>query len=251
MNPNKIPTIVDNLLNSPDLDKLKPMKMGHIWTEQLKALINIIPGIGGSVAQEIQVIEDYKAADFFRKFTAYILDLSDTTLEERTRFSKDIEDAAQDYPGNVLLGMIDRLDNINKQNILANLTKARINEHISIEDYFRLSSMLERIPYVDLRLLPQYKDSYYDETGDTELLYATGVLNLSVLDPNDGNKYVLSQLGTKLLYYGMGIDLDVERRKGPAIALDTVSEEDVKQIIKSNKIQEEIEKRDSGVSRYR
>ena len=251
MNPNEIPTIVDNLLNSPDLDKLKPIKMGTIWTEQLKALINIIPGIGGAVAQEIQVIKDYKAAEFFRKFTAYILDLSDTTLEERAKFSKEIEETAQDYPGNVLLGMIDRLDNINKQSILANLTKARINEWISIEDYFRLSSMLERIPYVDLKLLPLYIDNYYDETGDTELLYATGALNLSILDPNDGNKYVLSQLGTKLLYYGMGIDLDVERRKGPEIALETISEEDIKQIIKSDKIQEEIERRSLGASRYR
>lgn len=251
MSPNEIPIIVDNLLNSPDLDKLKPIKTGKIWVEQLKALINIIPGIGGAAAQEIQVIEDYKTAEFFRKFTTYILDLSDTTLEERAKFSKEIEDAAQDYPGNVLLGMIDRLDNINKQNILANLTKARINEHISIEDYFRLSSMLERIPYVDLKLLPLYKDSYYDETGDTELLYATGALNLSVLDPNDGNKYVLSQLGTKLLYYGMGIGLDVERGKGPEIALNTISEEDIKQIIMRDKIQEEIKRRSLEASRYR
>lgn len=58
--------------------------------------------------------------------------------------------------------MIYCLDNINKQKNLANLTKARINGQISIEDFFRLSNMLERIPYVDLESLHNYIENYYD-----------------------------------------------------------------------------------------
>lgn len=130
--------------------------------------------------------------------------------------------------------MIDRLDNINKQIILANLTKARINSDISIEDYFRLSSILERIPYVDFQFLPSYANANYDESGDTELLYATGVLQIAVIDANGNNKYILSELGRKLLQYGMMINTEVKHGKGVEVALNTISEEDLEQLFNDN-----------------
>lgn len=59
--------------------------------------------------------------------------------------------------------------------------------------------MLERIPYVDLVKLKLYLTDYYDKDGDSELLFATGVLQQSVIDANDDNKYVLSKLGKKTI----------------------------------------------------
>ena len=53
---------------------------------------------------------------------------------------------------------------------------------ISIEDFFRLSSMLERIPYVDLAKLELYNQDFYDDEGDSELLFA--FLLSSALSPN-------------------------------------------------------------------
>lgn len=122
--------------------------------------------------------------------------------------------------------MVDRLDNINKQNILANLTKARISSIISIEDYFRLSSMLERIPYVDFKFLPLYQEPHYEENGDTEL-FSTGVLQIAVIDVNDNNKYILSDLGKKLVIHGLGKNIDIKLGKGTEVALNTMSKEDI------------------------
>lgn len=102
MDPNEISSIVGNLIISPDLNKLEPLRTSNVWKEQIKALINLIPGVGGAIAQEIQVIENYKTAEFFRKFTKYILGISDTTVEERNRFSKEIEEASHDYSGYIL-----------------------------------------------------------------------------------------------------------------------------------------------------
>lgn len=42
--------------------------------------------------------------------------------------------------------------------------------------------MLERIPYVDLAKLELYNQDFYDDEGDSELLFATGVLQQSVID---------------------------------------------------------------------
>ena len=129
--------------------------------------------------------------------------LKETSGEERSRFALDIQEIAEDYSGNVICGMVDRLDNINKEKAFAKLSVARIHGFISIQDFFRLHSLLERIPYVDLKELPKYKEPFYDETGDTELLFATGALEIDTIDTKGGsNRYKLSRLGEALLCGG-------------------------------------------------
>ena len=222
--------IVAQSIVTPDLSKLKisdaDKSKGH-----LKAFVSLIPYIGGTAAEEIQQYYDYKDDEFFRKFVCYLLGLKETTGEERNQFAEDIQQKADDYAGNVILGMVDRLDNINKQQVFARLTVARINGSISVEDFFRLHSLLERIPYVDLKELPKYKEPSYDENGDTELLFATGALELDTIDTKGGtNKFKLSRLGEALLRWGFGIHLELEHGKGTNVELDVLTAEDIDQI---------------------
>ena len=129
------------------------------------------------------------------------------------------------------MGLVERLDNINKQQVLARLTVAKIHGFITIEDFFRLSSLLERIPYVDLKELGRYKEPYYDESGDSELLFATGALELNTIDTTDGgtNKYLLSRLGDHLLRWGFGVHLEMEHGKGTNVELPMMTQEDVEE----------------------
>lgn len=223
--------IVSQTLGSPDLSKLKAVDYdkshGHI-----KAGISLIPYVGGFLAEELQQYYDYKDDDFFRKYIGYLVGIKETTCEERTRFAKDIQDMAEDFSGNVICGMVDRLDNINKEKVFAKLSIARIHGFISIEDVFRLHSLLERIPYVDLKELPKYKEPFYDNTGDTELLFATGALELVTINTKGGsNKYKLSRLGDMLLRWGFGINLDLDHGKGTNVELDALSAKDIKAIL--------------------
>ena len=88
--------------------------------------------------------------------------------------------------------------------------------------------MLERIPYVDLKELPKYIEDYYDEGGDTDLLFATGALVQTIIDANgENNKYRLSTLGEKLLRWGFGANVNIGRSKGVEVMLPTVSDEDI------------------------
>lgn len=233
MKPQQLPDMVQQSFSKADLNKLIPRE-GFGWIDQFKAVINIVPWVGGLLAQEIQNIQDYRTADFCRKYTSFIYALEPFDEAERAKFCSDIENAARDYSGNVIMGIVDRLDNIHKQTILANLTSAKIKGLISIDDFFRLSSMLERIPYVDLKDLQKYSKPFYDENGNTELLFATGVLRFAFLDGvNDQNKYVLSALGRKLIEFGLRISISVEF-DGLQIALPTVSEEEIRDIFKGD-----------------
>lgn len=132
--------------------------------------------------------------------------MADLTIQERKIFAEEIAQKARDSAGYLITGMVNRLDNINKEVILANLTRSRIDDKISIENFFRLASVLERIPYVDLVKLPSYQTPYYDEDGDTELLNSTGVLRPVKLS-EDGDSYILSPLGVKLLSFGLNINI--------------------------------------------
>lgn len=179
--------IVEQSLNSVSLQDIKDAKKIPI-KDQIFALLKLVTGdVVGAAESEMQAITDYKESEFFRKYTCYLYELIDTTPEERHKFCQEIQEKAEDFSGNVIMGMVDRLDNINKETILARLTIAKIHEFISIEDFFRLCSMLERIPYVDLKELPHYKEPFYDVSGDTELLYSTGALILHTLDVNEFN----------------------------------------------------------------
>lgn len=237
MERDKVSKIVQESIVTPKLSELHPLRQSEYWKDQLKALLNLIPGVGGAAAQEIQALEDYQTQELFRNFVAFVMELIDTTPEEREKFAEDVAKKADDTSGNVIVGMVNQLDNINKQKFFANLTKARINGDISIEQFFRLHSILVRIPYVDLASLPNYQQPYYDESGDTELLYSTGALKLSVIAAGEDDKYVLSVLGEDLLRYGIQTtEIDVKREKGTSIdasgdVLDRKAIENVDRIV--------------------
>lgn len=222
--------IVSQSLVIPDLSKLtatdRNNNHGHI-----KAIASLIPYVGGAAAEELQQYYDYKDDEFFRKFVCFLMGMQETSVEERGRFAQEVQNIAEDFSGNVICGMVDRLDNINKETVFARLSVARIHGFISIEDFFRLHTLLERIPYVDLKELPKYKEPFYDETGDTELLFATGALEIDTIDTKGGsNKYKLSRLGDLLLQWGFGIHLELEHGKGTNVELDVVTAEDIDQI---------------------
>ncbi len=236
--------IVEQSLNSIDLRQLEEVKYGSLKNKIL-ALLKLVTGDAvGAAESEMQAVSDYKEGEFFRKYIRFLYSLLETTTEERNKFIEEVQEKAEDYSGNVIFGIVDRIDNINKAQILARLTVAKIHSSITIEEFFRLSSMLERIPYVDLKQLPNYKEPYYDESGDSELLYATGALELHTIDYNSSNKYLLSVLGEKLLFFGCGFNLEIERQKGTNVEVPTMTPDEVEDIVKGkikNSVQEAVD----------
>lgn len=228
-----ITRIIEQTLVSPYLSKINSDNKGDFWKKQLKIVLSgLTSGFTGALEREIQAVNDYRTGELFRKFVFYVHGLKETTSEERHMFADEIRKKAEDAPGNVIAGMIDRLDNINKQEVFAKLTIARIHGFINVEDFLRLHSLLERIPYVDLAKLPYYNEDYYDESGDTELLFATGALKLASISAEDGNKYVLSALGENLLRFGIGVNIDVKRERGTELEPRTATKEDIDELFK-------------------
>ena len=182
--------------------------IGKLTKESVVAALNLIPVVGGVAAQIAQSVMEFQQADFFRKFIIFLYGIQDISLPEREKFGEEIENAAKDNSGSVLAGMISRIDNINKSLVLANLIKAKVDGKIDVDDFFRLSVAVERIPYTDFKYLKEFVMVNYIKGGVTELFFASGVLNLAFID-NKKNDYVLSSLGQKLVKYGLLMNIDL------------------------------------------
>lgn len=201
------PEIVGECVANEQLDKLKQLEINEITQGSLLSLVNLIPVCGGAIAALIQTKLSYSDIRFVRKLFGYVYGIGDQSIKKRQQFLKDLEKCANDHSGIVLCDIIDKIDNINKTTLLANLTKKQISGEISTEDFLRLSNIANRIPYTDYKYLPYFQKHNYIDGGVTELLYATGVLYHDIIS-EDGSKYFLSDNGIKLLKYGLNYDMD-------------------------------------------
>ena len=82
--------IVSQTLSTPDLSKLKATDQNKSHGHQ-KAILSLIPYIGGAAAEEFQQYYDYKDDEFFRKFVSYLIEMKETSGEERCQFAQEIQ----------------------------------------------------------------------------------------------------------------------------------------------------------------
>lgn len=230
-----LPVIVQDAMTSDQISKIDSVDAKSFGIDSIIASFNVIPVIGGVIANELSnikaLLHRYKEDDFFRKFLYLIYNIKDTSDKDRKSFMSEVEKEAEDYSGSVIAGMVDRIDNVNKAAILANLMKARMGGKIDIEDFFRLSNVVERIPYTDFKYLKDFEEDQYLKGGITEMLYSTGVLSQTLVsgDDNDDNLYVLSDIGIKLCKYGLLIQVNERNEHGTSIPF--ASNEEIQQMI--------------------
>ena len=153
--------------------------------------------------------KNYQLYRLMKKVHKFIFVTYGTTLQEREHFITEYAEKNKENGCEALFAVLERLDNVNKVDILANLIKAKIRGYISIENFIRLTTILDRIPFPDLKELSKYTTDYFED-GSTDILLSAGVLSETVIDANDTNKYRLNSLGVILLKYGLLEDVDVE-----------------------------------------
>lgn len=218
---NQMPEIVHNAFSTEDLQKLYEHDKKTLMEKVGIEMLNLIPSVGSILAAAPEIYKGYRENEFFRKLCTVLFEIRYIKEPERQRFLQEVERKAKDFSGNVLMNMIDRLNNINKSTVLANLIYARTDNKISIDDFFRLVSILERIPYTDLDKLQVFNEPYYDDSGVTELLNATGAIDVCVIDtnPDSNNQYELTSLGGMLVQYGLKLDVSNTPHNGTTVQM--------------------------------
>lgn len=162
----------------------------------------------GILAGMYNVGKNFMAGRLAKKILKLIFNIKEVSPMEKSNFIKKYGEANKETGAEALLDVLERLDNINKVDILSNLLISQIKEDVSIEEFISLTSALEKLPFTQINRLLDYKNDTYIP-GESELINTTGLLYVSSITPTNPNKYKLSRYGWLLLKHGCKKDVGI------------------------------------------
>ena len=162
----------------------------------------------GILAGMYNVGKNYMAGRLAKKIVKLLFNTRFVSPEEKNNFIKKYGETNKEKGAEALLDILERLDNINKVDILSNLLISQIKEDITIEEFIGLTSALEKLPFTQINRLLDYKNDTYIP-GESELINTTGLLYVSSITPTNPNKYKLSRYGWLLLKHGCKKDVEI------------------------------------------
>ena len=134
--------------------------------------------------------------------------MENVTEEERSTLVKEIE-ADEKYRSNFalqLLGLIDRLDDIDKTDVISKLFLSQLKGKITLRMFFKYAGIIDKMYLPDLELLNKIKENNIDE-DDISTLQSIGLIKekkrkkaMSMIEIRDTVKpeYELNKYGDEL-----------------------------------------------------
>lgn len=183
----------------------------NIISDDIKEIIDLLNDVVefatgapviGVIAKLIKLTSNIRDRLFVEKVITFINETKELGETERKKTLCDIEEKMKSRAGEQLLYLIERMNNKQKVKYLSKLFIARAKGIIDTACFFRLSLLLERLPYMDIEKLSMYKSDYYDE-ATIDIFSSTGAICLSKIRNGtkelNSDKYILTFLGRKLL----------------------------------------------------
>jgi hypothetical protein len=195
-------------LNANKIDYLKNQDNDAFRNETMDA-----------VWAEIPILKYLKScSDFITNFNANHLAINIWTflksLTENEFSTEGLQQAYEDIRSvnnedvySTLLTCLDKLDNLNKASIMANLLAACARKELSASSFLRLTTSLIQVPYVDLMRLDAYVVDCYED-GSTEMLASSGLVRETVINEQNADilgesYYGLTKNGEDMLCFGL------------------------------------------------
>ena len=193
---NDLPNKAISIIQSGDFTELTADIIEYAFSQDPSVLLKF----GIDLTKLAKNVSDRR---FAKKFCYFILGLKDLKPIERYNVIAELKLKGNEG-GEILLALIERLDAITKVEILANLVISRIHEEISVKEFFRATSVLEKIPFVDIEELCKYQEPYF-QRGVTDILFSSGAVTLSSIGKGkeENDEYVLTEAAYNILKYGL------------------------------------------------
>ena len=190
----------------------------------------------GYFVKVCNVISDIQAYRFCKKIYKFLFLTQDYDRKKMESFGKDYTAANGENGYEQMLAVLDRVDSLNKVDVMASLLRAKLDGHLSIDNFIRLTASLNIAPYVDLKRLPDYIKSI-PTRHDTYMLLAAGLLynsgiGVDGVGKEDSNHYQLNDNGLLFVKYGLGVDVSKYVKEGFPIA--TATDDDINEIFKGD-----------------
>ena len=195
-NINELPNKAISIINNGDFTELSANIIELAFSQDPSVLLKF----GIDLTKLAKNISDRR---FAKKYCYFILGLKELNPIERYNVIANLKLKGNEA-GEILLSLIERLDSISKVEILSNLVIARIHEEISVKEFFRATSVLEKIPFVDIDELSKYQEPYF-QIGVTDILFSSGAVTLFSIGKGkeENDEYVLTEAAYNILKYGL------------------------------------------------
>lgn len=198
-NNNLVDSMRESILND-NISKIDSDSINDLLSKGLQSVRDINIPIVGCIIQISTSISDTM---FMKKCLKFLKGISDIPKEKRYEFIGDLSVRNQEDAAELILSIINKLDHPQKIELICKLFKAKVFDEISIDDFIRLSFMIEKCPYIDLLYLREYEKPNYIP-GSTELLSSAGLIEKTIYDFGGAegggcDKYSLTNLGKILL----------------------------------------------------
>lgn len=180
-------------------------------------LIDDIPFVG-LVTKTIKVGKSVKEYFFIKKIVSFLFELQDYSMQERKDFTNRIQnsDSSKEKFGETIIIIIDRLDSVEKAQIVGRLTSNLINQKLSREECLRFCRIVERSFLEDLKALNLihkkkmvFSDLDYSALQSLEsygLIWSKKLDHASwqsLEDELDDREYNVTLFGKKLVEFGL------------------------------------------------
>lgn len=152
--------------------------------------------IVGIAFKSIYLYQKVTESFFIKKLLKFLFELKDIPLLERERFVTEIEiNKATNKAGEKLLITLNRLNDIDKAEIIGRLFKQTILGKINFQDFNRLTHIIDNAYIDDLKMLKNNIHLGYINNDVKSSLYQVGLLNQNISDV-ESQKRFLQRVGS-------------------------------------------------------
>lgn len=181
---------------------------------------------------------------FWNKFSLFLEEIYSDENNKVKMIAKFSEDGHREENAERIIACIDKAETKQKVNFLINATRCLLAEFITLQEYFRICSIVTSTLYEDLDFLRKnISTEKFDYSYYIQGLLNSGLMYQSVIDSNTGNhKYSFTALAKLIDEYAISYD-NVDRYPNPKcrkrevispqvdLRPHTASDEDVQQML--------------------
>ncbi len=148
--------------------------------------------------------------ELLKKILIFLNETKSISTNEKIEFLEKYYEGKEEKFGERLLIILDRIDEIDKTKVIANLYKNTLLEKISKEDFYRLSGIIEKAFLEDLLELSnkeknnEIKDFYTGHNDKSFILSNLGLFN--VKSGFGSLVFELNNFGKKIIKHGLNIN---------------------------------------------
>jgi len=149
-------TAISEIVKSKDLQKISLDTVEKVLDSQIEEeILKEIPVVKFLIAAR-RIYSSYSDRIFIKKSMTALLEIGEINSEDREKFFKELDDKNASGSEKILIA-INHLESMEKSKIFGRLCKLKVASKINMDDFYRLTKLIQDAYIADLNLINDFK----------------------------------------------------------------------------------------------